>query len=84
MNFVPSKEHTEVALVDGLRLLAFRKVDKLYSDGLDENEYIQKKSGGFYYEDDCFIGNSVGETNRTLLALKWPLSHKFYVLLNVV
>lgn len=84
MNFVPTKEHTEVTLVDGLRLLILRKVDKLYSDGLEDYEYIKVKPEGFYYEDDCFIGRSVGATSRVLTDLKWPLNHKFYVRMTAV
>lgn len=69
----------KVTLAYGLNLLLLGKVKKLYSDGLDSNEYIYYKDRAFYYEDNCMIGDSYFHTLTLLLKLEWPLRHKFYV-----
>lgn len=69
----------EVTLAYGLNLLNLGLVEKLYSDGLDSDEYIYCKDRAFYYEDNCMIGDSYFRTLTTLFELEWPLNHKFYV-----
>ena len=41
MTFEATEEYKEVSLAEGLNLLQLNKVSKLYSDGLEENEYIE-------------------------------------------
>ena len=69
----------EVTLAYGLNLLSLGLVEKLYSDGLDSDEYIYCKGRAYYYEDNCMIGASYFRTLTTLFELEWPLNHKFYV-----
>lgn len=69
----------EVTLAYGLNLLLLGKIKKLYSDGLESNEYIYCDKGRFYYEDDCMIGNSYFNTLTTLLMLEWSLRYHFFV-----
>ena len=40
MRFEAGDEYKEVSLAEGLNLLQLNKASKLYSDGLEENEYI--------------------------------------------
>ena len=55
-------------------------MDKLYSDGLDQNEYIYYDlTKGFCYEDGCVIGSTLTQTVNVLISLKWVLNHKFYI-----
>lgn len=81
MQFVASKEkHKQVSLLEGLELLEQGKAKRLYSDGLDDYEYIYyDKNRGFYYEDNCFIGYTSNLIYRKLIALKWVLNYNFYV-----
>ena len=79
MIFEATNEFKEVSLEEGLNLLQLNKASKLYSDGLDENEYITFNSQGFCYEDGCVIGSTVNGTLKVLISLKWVLHHKFYV-----
>lgn len=52
MTFEATSSHKEVSLAEGLNLLQLNKASKLYSDGLEENEYIEFDSRkGFCYED---------------------------------
>lgn len=39
MNFVPTEDHVKINLEEGLAELMRGKVDKLYSEGLEEDEY---------------------------------------------
>lgn len=80
MEFIATNEYKEVSLAEGLKLLSVNKASKLYSDGLDDYEYIAfDPNKGFCYEDGCVIGATVVDTLETLFSLKWPLHHKFYV-----
>lgn len=80
MRFEATEKYKEVSLAEGLNLLQVNKASKLYSDGLEENEYIlfdlQK---GFCYEDGTVIGGTFNITLKRLISLKWVLHHKFYV-----
>lgn len=80
MVFEATNEHKEVSLAEGLNFLQLNKASKLYSDGLEENEYITFDSRkGFCYEDGCVIGGTFDMTLKILISLKWVLHHKFYV-----
>ena len=80
MTFKATSAHKEVSLAEGLNLLQLNKASKLYSDGLEENEYITFDSRkGFCYEDGCVIGETLNTTIKTLISLEWVLYHKFYV-----
>ena len=43
MIFEATNEYKEVSLAEGLNLLQLNKASRLYSDGLEENEYIEFK-----------------------------------------
>ena len=40
MEFIPANEYMEVSLQEGLNALQIGRVDKLFSDGLEDYEYI--------------------------------------------
>lgn len=69
----------EVNLKDGLYLVA-RVGGRLFSDGLQEDEFIyyDDKLGYICYEDGCFIGNTWMEAYRRLTVLEWTKKYKFY------
>ena len=52
---------------------------RLYSDGLDFDEYMFCKEGGIYYEDLCFIGRDDYEACERLSELNWVNHHKFFI-----
>ena len=80
MNFVPTKEHTEVSLQEGLNALEVGDTNKLFSDGLESDEYIYfDKENGFCYEDKCVIGHTVEKALAVLHAIGWCFTHKFFV-----
>ena len=52
MEFYPTNEYREVTLQVGLNSVQLGNTDKLFSDGLEEDEYIYfDDSKGFCYED---------------------------------
>lgn len=80
MQFYPTNEYREVTLQVGLNSVQLGNTDKLFSDGLEENEYIYfDDSKGFCYEDGCVIGGTYDKTLNVLHSLKWCFNHKFYV-----
>lgn len=80
MQFIPTGEYREVSMYSGLNSIQVGTADKLYSDGLEENEYIYwDNNKGFCYEDKCVIGGTYDQTLDKLHSLKWCFSHKFYV-----
>lgn len=80
MVFEATENHKEVSLTEGLNLLELNKASRLYSDGLESEEYIYfTPNNGFCYEDGCVIGRTLNNAIRTLISLKWVLHHKFYV-----
>lgn len=80
MEFTPTNEYREISLSEGLNQVQLGNTDKLYSDGLEENEYIYyDKDKGFCYEDGCVIGGTYDQTLDRMHSLKWCFSHKFYV-----
>lgn len=79
MQFIPTKEYKEISLQEGLNQLQLGNIDKLYSDGLDTEEYIYfDNNKGFRYEDGCTIGDTFERTLYVLHSLKWCFSSKFY------
>lgn len=80
MQFIPTDDYREVSMYAGLNAIQIGNADKLYSDGLDANEYIYfDPVKGFYYEDGCVIGGTYDQTLNILHSLKWCFHHKFYV-----
>lgn len=80
MEFYPTNEYREVTLQAGLNSIQLGNTDKLFSDGLKEDEYIYfDDSKGFCYEDGCVIGGTYDQTLNVLHSLKWCFNHKFYV-----
>ena len=79
MEFYPTNEYREVTLQAGLNSVQLGNTDKLFSDGLEEYEYIYfDDSKGFCYEDGCVIGETYGQTSKVLYS-QWGFNHKFYV-----
>lgn len=80
MQFVPDSTYEEISLEGGLIAVFTGKTDRLYSDGLDDNEYIcYVPDKGICYEDGCVIGSTVRKTIAVLEALGWCRSHKFFI-----
>ena len=85
MQFYPTNEYREVTLQVGLNSVQLGNTDKLFSDGLEEDEYIYfDDSKGFCYEDGCVIGGTYDQTLNVLHSLKWCFNHKFYVKKNKI
>lgn len=89
MKFVATEKNKEVSLVEGLNYLSKNKSNKLYSDGLDQNEYIYYDlTKGFCYEDeldelmdliyDDFFDNSVVSDYFLDVPLAFDLKEMFY------
>ena len=82
MQFYPTNEYREVTLQAGLNSVQLGNTDKLFSDGLEEDEYIYfDDSKGFCYEDGCVIGGTYDQTLKVLYS-QWGFDHKFYVKKN--
>jgi len=94
MQFIPTDDYREISMYTGLNAIQIGNADKLYSDGLDANEYIYfDPVKGFCYEkrtvakatecpvneDGCSIGGTYDQTVDILHSLKWCFNHKFYV-----
>lgn len=80
MGFIPTNEYREISLQEGLNQIQLGNANKLFSDGLDTDEYIYfNQNKGFCYEDGCIIGITFDKTLNVLHSLKWCFSHKFYV-----
>ena len=80
MEFIPTNEHREISLQEGLNEIQLGNTDKLFSDGLETDEYIYfNHNKGFCYEDGCVIGGTYDQTLNILYSLKWCFHHKFYV-----
>ena len=85
MEFCPTNEYREISLQAGLNSVQLGNTDKLFSDGLGEDEYIYfDDNKGFCYEDGCVIGGTYDKTLNVLYSLKWCFNHKFYVKKNKV
>ena len=80
MEFVPTNEYMEISLQEGLNQVKLGNTDKLFSDGLEEDEYIYwNHNKGFCYEDGCVIGGTFDQTFNILHSLKWCFRHKFFI-----
>ena len=80
MRFEPDNDYEEVSLIEGLNKIFQDATLKLYSDGLEENEYMYHRTGhGICYEDDCVIGYHPEMAIERLSHYNWIKSHKFYV-----
>ena len=68
-----------VPFEQNLHSVQLGNTDKLFSDGLEEDEYIYfDDSKGFCYEDGCVIGGTYDQTLKVLYS-QWGFDHKFYV-----
>lgn len=84
MEFYQTNEYREVTLQAGLNSVQLGNTDKLFSDGLEEDEYIYfDDSKGFCYEDGCVIGGTYDQTLKVLYS-QWGFGHKFYVKITKV
>lgn len=72
--------YKEMTFEDGLIFIAENKGVKLYSDGLEFNEYMIYIGDHYEYEDGCFLGRYSDEIiNRTGGNGSWIPKHKFYI-----
>ena len=71
----------EVDLEKGLLLCVLYYGTKLYSDGLQSDEYIYYDIGlgCLCYEDRAVIGENVNEARDLLLSLGWTKGKRFYL-----
>ena len=80
MELVQTNEYMEISLQEGLNQVQLGNTDKLFSDGLEEDEYIYwNHNKGFCYEDGCVIGRTFDPTLNILHSLKWCFRHKFFI-----
>ena len=80
MIFIPTNEYREISLQEGLNQVQLGNTDKLFSDGLEEDEHIYwDHNKGFCYEDGCVIGGTYDQALNRLHSIKWCFHHKFYV-----
>ena len=80
MRFANDKNYKEVSLLDGLKALAENTKAKLYSDGLESNEYLYyDEIKGICFEDGCVVRRDPIESFLVLKSLKWPAKSKFYL-----
>lgn len=80
--FTPTRGYKEVSLASGLYLLTTGLADKLYSDGLNENEYIawDKKRGFYGLEGLEGLGYSFETAFSRLRHEDWVIRSCFYIL----
>lgn len=75
-----SDKGIEVDLYKGLLLCTLYFGTRLYSDGLQPDEYIYYDADkGLCYEDGALIGTSVNETKGLLESLGWTNGKRFYL-----
>ena len=75
-----SDKGIEVDLSKGLLLCTLYFGTRLYSDGLQPNEYIYyDASKGLCYEDGAVIGTNVNEARELLESLGWTNGKRFYL-----
>ena len=80
MNFVNKDNYREITLEEGLREIVKDRSKKLYSDGLEEDEYMYyDPDKGICYEDGCIIGRTANKALEVLISLEWVLHYKFYI-----
>lgn len=80
MEFIPTDDYNEVTLERGLDRLLTCASDKLFSDGLDADEFIYfDDHKGFCYKDGCLLGQHVDEVVETMHRMGWCFYHKFFV-----
>lgn len=70
-----------VTFEEGLKYLREHEGTRMYSDGLDANEYIVYNKDHYEYEDGCYIGKDIVEIDERLKGIEnsWIPSHKFYI-----
>ena len=90
MDFTADNKYVKVSFETGMNLLELGYISRLYSDGLDETEYIYyDKNMGFCYEDNCIIGEDKYAALNFLYSLGWYKDHNWYItksinLLNIL
>lgn len=67
----------------GMRVVSRFPGVRLYSTGLDSDEYIEYVRGkGMCYEDGCVIAEFVLDAIEVLNNLGWVKNHEFYIYKN--
>lgn len=80
MQFINEEGLQEIDLFSGLVNLERNPNLRLYSDGLETDEYMYYIPGrGICYEDKCVIGKGSQEALYVLESLGWVLHHKFFI-----
>lgn len=78
--FMPTERHVEVTLYEGLNAIQTGVTNKLFSDGLEENDYVHWKDGkGFCYSDMNIIGRTNDHVVDVLHGQGLCFKHKFYI-----
>lgn len=73
-------QYTEVSFEDGLSYIYAHAGIKLYSDGLEFDEFIIHVKDHYEYEDGCYLGRGADEIiQRTGGISSWIPTHKFYI-----
>ncbi len=76
-NYIDDRYH-EIDIRQGLELLKSGDICQLYSDGLEDDEYIwyDNEAESFKYEDNCTISRSIDGVIKVIEP--WNKNHKFY------
>lgn len=76
-NYIDDRYH-EIDIQQGLELLKSGDICQLYSDGLEDDEYIwyDNEAESFKYEDNCTISHSIDGVIKIIKS--WNKNHKFY------
>lgn len=73
-------QYAEVSFEDGLSYIYTHIGTKLYSDGLEFDEFIIYIKDHYEYEDGCYLGHDGDEIiQRTGGIYSWIPTHKFYI-----
>lgn len=86
MGFENIYNYPEVPLLSGLEIISKLPFLKLYSDGLENDEYFQYiPSRGICYEDGCIIGadTDCAITRLNECPVPWYKTAKFYLDIQV-
>lgn len=79
-NIDDSNNYTEVSFSDGLRYIEEHPGEKLYSNGLETDEYIHFVENHYEYEDGCWLGKDEDDViNRIGGLTSWVYKSKFYI-----
>lgn len=84
INEYNKNDYKEVCFQEGLFYIQDHPGVKLYSDGLEFDEYMIWVNDHYEYEDGCYLGNDMLEIIYRTGGYfgSWILSYKFYITVN--